>query len=88
MTEIEKEIYELMQKEEESQETGEYDEQFKDIFAKVEEKDKFTREDIDALIGEIKMLKPRLTQVKDEEFEIISPHLRRLEQQNRLEQDW
>lgn len=53
---------------EESQETGEYDEQFKDIIGRVEEADKFTREDIDALVFDIKMLKPRLTEVRIEEF--------------------
>jgi hypothetical protein len=68
MTEVEKETYELLMQNEESWETGEYDEQFKDIIGRVEEADKFTREDIDALVFDIKMLKPRLTEVRIEEF--------------------
>jgi len=80
MTEVEKEIYELVMKDEEAQEFGEYDEQFQEIISKVEDADKFTREDIDVLVREIKMLKPRLTEVKNEAFESVAQHLRRLEQ--------
>jgi len=79
MTEVEKEIYELVMKDEEAQEFGEYDEQFQEIISKVEDADKFTREDIDVLVREIKMLKPRLTEVKNEAFESVAQHLRRLE---------